>query len=220
VVKKIIIITSVLVVTASVVGVSYVFLRKSQNNLTPIAQQRQEKETGKVRREKEQVAIIPEKPEIDTSDWKTYRNEKYGFEVKLPSNWMEQKIFSEIDPLKGSVVFMEENIFGEIVSSLENGVAFFISPTGPSKPIPIPEGADEVNSRAFNLGGQPAIRTDYIFTNIVDYSKDVTVDIRFSPQAVLPKYWTKQAEISATTPLEKLPVLEGVLQSLKFYTVP
>lgn len=30
--------------------------------------------------------------EIDTSDWKIYRNEKYGFEVKYPSTWSYSNI--------------------------------------------------------------------------------------------------------------------------------
>jgi len=52
-------------------------------------QQKQDKGAEKVRQveEKKQGAILPEKPKIDTSDWKVYRKEKYGFEVRYPPTW-------------------------------------------------------------------------------------------------------------------------------------
>lgn len=30
---------------------------------------------------------IPSTPSVDTASWKTYKNEKYGFEFKYPGNW-------------------------------------------------------------------------------------------------------------------------------------
>lgn len=38
---------------------------------------------------------------VDTSDWKTYRNEEYGFEVKIPENWEMRDIYTE----KGVAVY-------------------------------------------------------------------------------------------------------------------
>ena len=36
---------------------------------------------------KEEVVETPKTENLDTSDWKTYRNETYGFMVRYPDNW-------------------------------------------------------------------------------------------------------------------------------------
>jgi len=82
--KKIAIIALLVIAIVAVAGAA-----------TYIVQQRSDKWAEKVRQEKEQVATLPEKPEIDTSDWQTYRNVKYGFEVRYPKDFF---IFSTTSP--------------------------------------------------------------------------------------------------------------------------
>jgi hypothetical protein len=58
------------------------------------------------------VRQFNESIKIDTSDWQTYRNEKYGFEVKYPNGWIykeeEAKGIDKESGMYGQVDFEDE----------------------------------------------------------------------------------------------------------------
>lgn len=68
------------------------------------------------------VAIAQVNEKVDTSDWKTYKNEKYGFEFKYPSDWKQ----SDIDYGNGEIVFVradnEQKIKKDIKPDTDNMV--------------------------------------------------------------------------------------------------
>jgi len=70
------------VIIISVIGISAYLLQgtgRQQKELTPVLP----------------TSTSPQVPEIDTSDWKTYRNEEYGFELRYPSDWEVIEDFSQ-----------------------------------------------------------------------------------------------------------------------------
>jgi hypothetical protein len=78
--KKLILIT-LLIILIGAIGVS-VYLLKGMG-----------RQVGKVPTPTQPT--LPSQPEIDTSDWKVYRNEDYGFEVRYPRDWVVKDIKAE-----------------------------------------------------------------------------------------------------------------------------
>ena len=76
--KKTTIISLILITLIGLVVLGYFgFIKKDELNISYTPPVHQEKLQGE----------ILELPEVDASDWETYRNEEYGFEVKYPRDW-------------------------------------------------------------------------------------------------------------------------------------
>jgi len=76
-------------------------------------QQRMSKEKVDVPKEKAPEGIVIDK----TSDWKTYKNEEYGFEVDYPAPWISEEFIGNPDQFFG-ISFQEKEGFEKSVSIL------------------------------------------------------------------------------------------------------
>lgn len=78
--KKTALITLLAIILIGVIGVSAYFLKgiERQERKIPIQVQ----------------PAVPSQLPVDTSDWKVYRNEGYGFEVSYPGDWQVFAVYS------------------------------------------------------------------------------------------------------------------------------
>lgn len=124
--------------------------------------------------------IIPE--EIDTSNWKTYRNEEFSFEVKLPKNLI-------VKGSKSKIEFMSE----ERGIYVGTGMGIPVDITDPSWPV-IGE-LGEIGEWLESRGGRRSPNKDtpvlYFFSQLLKKSAEEAIaDVAYEgekPQRINPK---------------------------------
>jgi uncharacterized protein YxeA len=84
--KTIVIIVTIAIILA--LGAGFL-VWKNKKSVVQQQVQNQEQQENEQKKEKQEV--------IDTSDWKTYRNEKYGYSFQYPNNWFVKTQHSNDD---------------------------------------------------------------------------------------------------------------------------
>lgn len=125
------IIIGILVVIALILAGGFLFWRnqvrikvsQEQNQIeNQEKNQQKQEEKQKEQEEQEEVEQIL-KNKLDTSDWVTYRNNKYGFKFKHPKDWKQDYSAKKDSPEDGITFFTVGLISQKIIENYSNATA-------------------------------------------------------------------------------------------------
>lgn len=96
----------------------------------------------------------------ETADWKTYRNDKYGFEMRYPLDWQEQLYGDGIAFLSASTIeYYKQGVYTDIIPDI--GISILSNPdNGPIEEIRKDWYASYPTKEKITIDGHSAIRYD------------------------------------------------------------
>ena len=128
------------------------------------------------------VGFAQPSAQIDTSDWASYRNEQFGFEVKYPKSLHERGITGTVNDVPVErVAFNTTPVVGKSQEGIQFAIQRGINPSGLSFDRWSADQLRKFNkappqSKNMVIGGRPAIMLNYTSTFGVKYDIHISLN--------------------------------------------